>query len=149
MRGAAANHQIPRGSGCAEPPDKERLDVNVTCTISGQRSEVRALPEGFKRVAQANGASFALNAKLSSAKQNGDRLFNGTGGRMVTIPSPPPPTPQPHNKGKEYSNINRRNNVDRLSGVHYNIVQGFLSLKGLSEAGMPMSRGSFLACSLQ
>lgn len=31
----------------------------------------------------------------------------------------------------------------------YNTVHGFLSLKGFSEAGMPMSNGSFLACSPQ
>lgn len=51
---------------------------------------------------------------------------------------------------KEYSNINKpKKKKKRLSGIHYNIVHGFLSLKGLSEAGMPMRRGSFLACSLQ
>lgn len=37
----------------------------------------------------------------------------------------------------------------RAQGFPYNTVQGFLSLKGFSEAGMPISNGSFLACSPQ
>lgn len=43
----------------------------------------------------------------------------------------------------------KEENISRLSGIHYNIVQRFLSLKGLSEAGMPQRRGSFRACSWQ
>jgi len=31
----------------------------------------------------------------------------------------------------------------------YKIIQGFLSLKGFSEAGTPTSRGSFRACCSQ
>lgn len=36
-----------------------------------------------------------------------------------------------------------------MPGVAYKTVQGFFSLKGFSEAGMPTSSGSCLACSAQ
>lgn len=37
----------------------------------------------------------------------------------------------------------------RVQVFPYKTVQGFLSLKGFSEAGIPISSGSFLACSPQ
>lgn len=62
-------------------------------TVSGQRSEVR---EAFRASRRLTG----LPLLLMLAKQNGDRLVNGTGGRMVRLPPPHPPShpPPPHEK---------------------------------------------------
>lgn len=74
---------------------------------------------------------------------------NRTGEHMEMIRSQSTPHSYPNKKNTATLISKTKENTSRLSGIHYNIVQGFLSLKGLSEAGMPMRRGSFLACSWQ
>lgn len=66
--------------------------------VSGQRSEVR---EAFRASRKLTG----LPLLLMLAKQNGDRLVNGTGGRMVRLPPPHPPPSTARKKGKSTATL--------------------------------------------
>lgn len=125
--------------------------------VSGRSSSWTASPEtqdgvGEKNQLKGQAHNIYLLSKPTNKQERDCWIVNRTGEHVIETQSR---SAHESSRERDYSDINKQKTNKQtketliLSGIRYNIVQGFLSLKGLSEAGMPMRKGSFLACSLQ